>query len=364
MPFDKAKQLLLTPGRQAKQVGSDFGTGAAHVGEKVLDKIGLGGPERVQFDRPPVQTKTADELFAGLGLPGTNANVPPPTAQAGPAPARIDPATGRPLPTVSQQPTNPAAAGAAGPPRVVGSIGSGAAFSNRGGSPLTGLGGQAAPALETAGLGAGSSALRRGSQDQFGARQASLANLLEQQARGVGGPTAAQSLLRAGTEDAIRQQLAASTAQSGISSGAALRQGSEAGIGLQRQAVAQGAALRAQEQQQAQNTLRQLLTDSRAGDFERQSLTTQAGLKNRALELEELNITGDQAIRQMTLELDERLKTAGLNLDVEKLRVATELAMSDMDLRVALANANFSAQEAGAILQIAGSFGTSILGLV
>ena len=192
------------------------------------------------------------------------------------------------------------------------------------------------------------------------AQQQGLGNTLLAQARGEG-VTAAQALQQQGLEDAIRQQIALSTAQTGVSSGAALRQANEAGISLSRRAIADATALRAREQQAAQQQAAQLLTAGRGQDIEQAKLATQTALQQRAQQLQELGITTQAATDRMALELKDRLGQQGFAVDLEKLRVATELAVAGMDMELALAEAGFDAQNRGAILQLSGLFISSVL---
>lgn len=103
-------------------------------------------------------------------------------------------------------------------------------------------------------------------QRQARGGQQNLVGLLQRQAAGTGGPTAAGSLLQLEQDNALRQQL-------GLAAGArgnpALAQRVAAqNIGqLQQQNIAQAGALRAQEQQAAQGLLGNVLQGQRQQDL-------------------------------------------------------------------------------------------------
>lgn len=321
------------------------------TGKKIIDPI-TGEPTKVDFDPRAgggSDVATPEELF-GPGAPGLAGSTPAPPPASPPPSGRF---SDRPRAGIGTAPTNPTGTintqGPAGLP-VAGSL------------QRNPFAGQAPPGQGGAIVSDQEAAAARQTPDATAAQQAELARILFARAQGTAGPSAAEATLRQGTEDAIRQQIAASTAQTGVSAGAALRQGQQAGIGLQRQAVAEGAALRAQEQQQATQDLSRLLTDQRSGDIQQASLATRGALESRALELQELGITGKQATDRMALDLQETLANRGFAVDLEKLRATTELAMSGMDLQVALANAGFDAAQSGAILQLVGSLGGAAIG--
>lgn len=104
-------------------------------------------------------------------------------------------------------------------------------------------------------------------QEQARQQQMGLAQMLQQQAAGTGGPTAAQMLLQQAQEqnaNAIRSQVAS---QAGLSPGLAARLAAQGVEQSNLQSAQQAAILRAQEQQRAQGALGQLLTGVRGQDI-------------------------------------------------------------------------------------------------
>ena len=191
-------------------------------------------------------------------------------------------------------------------------------------------------------------------------RQDELTDMLFARARGEG-PSAADIQQQAGLEDALRQQIALSTAQSGVSAGAALRGANEAGIALQRQSIADAAARRAEEQATATGLLSQQLQGARGQDIEEAKLASSNALQQRALQLQELGLNQQDAINRLSLDLKERLGMAGLNVDLEKVRVVAAGVARGQDIEMALAQANVDSKMKGAWIQLIGSLGAKLL---
>lgn len=99
------------------------------------------------------------------------------------------------------------------------------------------------------------------------AQQAALATQLMAQARGEGGPSQAELMLQRRSDDAMRQALALSRSQAGISPGLAARQAQQAGQQAQLGLSQQAAEMRAREQMEAQNLAAAILSQARQQDL-------------------------------------------------------------------------------------------------
>lgn len=109
-------------------------------------------------------------------------------------------------------------------------------------------------------------------EDQWRAQQQQLAQSLQAQASGQGGPSLAEVQLRQGQDQAMAQARAIAASQPGMSPGAALRMSLNAQGGMSMQANAQAAQMRAAEQMQARQSLGSVLAGGRGQDISGQQL--------------------------------------------------------------------------------------------
>lgn len=101
-----------------------------------------------------------------------------------------------------------------------------------------------------------------------GANQAALMAMLQAQASGRGGPTAAQALLQRGLDDAARQQAGLAASVRGGNVASAAGQAARAGEDVLLRGASDAAQLRAQEQQAAQQLLGTTALQARSGDVD------------------------------------------------------------------------------------------------
>lgn len=201
----------------------------------------------------------------------------------------------------------------------------------------------------------GGAALDGSQQAQFRQQQTGLANQLEAQANGQG-PSLAQDQLRRGLEQSLLSAVSAGASMRGPGAGGAIRAIQQNQAGMAQQAAGDSAALRMQEQLQAQNQLGQLLAGARGQDIgfasEGAALAQQTGLANAgaqnqfALQQGQLDQQTGQANLQATLQqrmLNDQLTRSylemGLSLDqaqqaarmrLEELRTQQNLAVEGM----------------------------------
>ena len=117
-------------------------------------------------------------------------------------------------------------------------------------------------------------AMAFGQAQQVQGRQVGLADALQAQAEGRGGPSIAEMQLRQSTDRTGAQAAGLIAAQRGINPGLAARLGAQAQAGASQQAAGQAAILRAQEQQAARAQLAQVLSGARGQSLEQQGAST------------------------------------------------------------------------------------------
>lgn len=139
----------------------------------------------------------------------------------------------------------------------------------------------AAPAAQAVGAN-----INQDQQAQFRNQQMGLADVLRAQAAGQG-PSLAQSQYDRNTQQAIRQQNSQAASMRGINPALAARLSGQNIAGIQQDAAANSAAIRAQEQMAAQSQLGQLVGQGRQADIglatDQAQLQQAAGLQNAQL---------------------------------------------------------------------------------
>lgn len=188
--------------------------------------------------------------------------------------------------------------------------------------------------------------------NQLRDQQMSLGQALANQANGIG-PSLAQMQLQKGVNSNLAASMAMAASQRGMGRAAALR-----GLGYQsadiRQQGAQDAAmLRLQEQQQAQNTLGQLLAGTRGQDMSEAGANLQAALTQRGM-----NDANRQYYTSQGLNLDQL--QASLGMDWQRLLLQRQLGIRAADA----ADGNGAAQMIGGLLSAGGQIvGTAAGGM-
>lgn len=119
--------------------------------------------------------------------------------------------------------------------------------------------------------------------NQVAGQQADLASTLIARANGTGGPSIAETQLRAGTDRGIAQTAGLAAMNRGVNPAMALRTQQQGAAGMLAQAGQDAATLRAQEQAQAQQVLMQALQAQRAQELNQAQLGADTQLQSRAL---------------------------------------------------------------------------------
>lgn len=199
--------------------------------------------------------------------------------------------------------------------------------------------------------------INTGQSDQMRGRQMGLADLLDAQARGTGGPSAAELQMRRGADQNVANAMGMMAAQRGSNAGAAMRQ-----IGQQRAAIgaqtnADAGLMRAQEQMSAQNQLGQLLTGVRGQDMSmatgQAQLQQQAGLANLQSSVQQ-RAMNDQMVQYYT--------SAGMSLDQAKL--AAQQALDQISFERWKAREGINTQERAQNFQLVGAGASAIGGMM
>jgi hypothetical protein len=204
---------------------------------------------------------------------------------------------------------------------------------------ITGLQNQQAPQMAGAQMGLGP-------QDQFRTQQMSLAQQLNAAAQGQG-PSAAQAQLQLGTDRNMNQALALALGARGGNQAGALKQAGMQRAMISQDASLQSAALRAQEQQAAQQALGNVLTQGRGADIN--IAGTQAGLDQST---QQANLGATLAQRQMTADKVQQYTGMGLTADQaqQMAQLDAEKHLNDLtaqgeQFRAGLAMANKQSQD-------------------
>lgn len=127
-----------------------------------------------------------------------------------------------------------------------------------------------APTMQAASMNAASmngAMMDPAQQEQFRQMQMQNAQGLMAQAQGQGGPSPAELQMRAGLDRQVSAANAMAASQRGVSPGMAMKMAMDAQNQAGLQTNQNAAVLRAQEQQQAQNALGQILTGARGQDI-------------------------------------------------------------------------------------------------
>lgn len=201
--------------------------------------------------------------------------------------------------------------------------------------------------------------INKAPQEQFRNQEMSLASALQAQAAGQG-PSLAQSQLQQGTDRNIAQALAMQASMRGQTAGQGLRNIAQQTSQLNSQAARDSAALRMQEQMNAQQQLAGVLGQGRSADIglatSQAGLTQQAGLanmdaKNQAnLQQGQLNqgvqLANVQSQNQTNAaNLQSVLNNNQMNNDMKKFYLTSQMGMTDAEANRALGYAGQAIQQ-------------------
>ena len=189
-----------------------------------------------------------------------------------------------------------------------------------------------------------------GPQNQWRQRQSALADALALQAAGQG-PSVAQQQLRQGVDRNIASQAALAGSQRGGNPALLARSVLMGAGAANQQAASDAAALRVQEQLNAQNALGQLTTSARGQDltFGNQVSQNQQFNAGQIQRASELNTQMRQQNQQFIQNRISQLMNQGMsldmaqsqaNIDLQKFRAANEQFADQLNTNISINNAN------------------------
>ncbi len=191
-------------------------------------------------------------------------------------------------------------------------------------------------------------------------QQNALAQMLQQQAAGTGGPSVAENMLRQQTQQNAQMQAGAIGGLRGVNTGLAARSILGQGAGMQQEAASQGALMRAQEQLNAQNALAGVLGQKGGLQLGQQQnaiagFGTAGGLQNTQNQNRISNLMQQQQLNEMVAahNVQSNLAAQQMNAGVASQNVQSQLAAQGMNAQVAAQNANLEFGAEGLNQQVA-----------
>lgn len=160
--------------------------------------------------------------------------------------------------------------------------------------------------------------------NEWQGRQRSLANALQAQMEGRGGPSLAEMQMQRGLNQSLANANAQAASMRGVNPALALRQTQNAAMNAQQQNVGETAMLRAQEQQAARQQFGDLSTSARtqsADMAKSQAELQQAAATNNqraALDQANMNDARERFLREGQMTMDERSRQA--NIERERMK--------------------------------------------